>query len=123
MKQLLSHLTNIPLTIGYIIGGLLIISIILFAVATIKSDDYYRDKNPSIICNQNKSMSWKSKLHADGTMFDDFFIVGIDTPEGQFTYHYHIDNWDLFDVLELPNAPEYDGHTPGDVTRLHSLIK
>ena len=51
------------------------------------------------------------------------FIVGIDTPEGQFTYHYHIDNWDLFDVLELPNAPEYDGHTPGDVTRLYSLIK
>lgn len=77
----------------------------------------------SIICNQNKSMSWKSKLHADGTMFDDFFIVGINTPEGQFTYHYHIDNWDLFDVLELPNAPEYDGHTPGDVTRLYSLIK
>lgn len=77
----------------------------------------------SIICNQNKLISWKSKLHADGTMFDNFFIVGIDTPKGQFTYHYHIDNWDLFDVLELPNAPEYDGHTPDDVTRLYSLIK
>lgn len=49
MKQLLSHLTNIPLTIGYILGGLLIISIILFAVAAIKSDDYYRDKNPYLI--------------------------------------------------------------------------
>lgn len=49
MKQLLSHLTNIPLTIGYILGGLLIISIILFAVATIKSDDYYRDKNPYLV--------------------------------------------------------------------------
>lgn len=28
----------------------------------------------SIICNQNKSMSWKSKLHADGTMLDDFSL-------------------------------------------------
>ena len=25
----------------------------------------------SIICNQNKEISWKSKYHEDGTMFDD----------------------------------------------------
>lgn len=42
----------------------------------------------SIICNQNKAISWKSKHHEDGTMFENYFIVGIDTPEGQFTYHY-----------------------------------
>ena len=49
MKQLLSHLTNIPPIIGYTLGGLLIIFIILFAVAAIKSDDYYSDKNPYLI--------------------------------------------------------------------------
>ena len=49
MKQLLSHLTNIPSIIGYILGGLLIISIILFAIAVKKSDDYYSDRNPYLI--------------------------------------------------------------------------
>ena len=49
MKQLLSHLTNIPSIIGYIIGGLLIISVILFAIAIKKSDDYYSDTNPYLI--------------------------------------------------------------------------
>lgn len=49
MKQLLSQLTNIPPIIGYILGGLLIISVILFAIALKKSDDYYSDENPYLI--------------------------------------------------------------------------
>lgn len=76
----------------------------------------------SIICNQNKAISWKSKYHEDGTMFDDYFIVGINTPNGQFTYHYHIDHWDKFDVIELENAHHYDGHRPNDITRLYSIL-
>ena len=76
----------------------------------------------SIICNQNKQHAWKSKKHADNTMFDDYFIVGINTPEGQFTYHYQLKHWDMFHVKELPTAPEYDGHTPSDITRLISLL-
>jgi len=31
--------------------------------------------------------SWKSFKHADGTMYDGMFIAGIETPEGQYTYH------------------------------------
>lgn len=77
----------------------------------------------SIICNQNKDLAWKSKLHHDGTMFDGYFIVGINTPEGQFTYHYQMKYWYLFNVEELDKAPVYDGHAPKDVTRLCSLIK
>lgn len=78
----------------------------------------------SIICNQNQEVAWKSRLHHDETMFDieDYFIVGIDTPQGQFTYHYQMEYWDLFDVKELDKAPEYDGHTPDDIDRLYSLI-
>ncbi len=76
----------------------------------------------SIICNQNKDISWKSMLHHDNTMYDDYFIVGINTPEGMFTYHYHVSHWDEFDVAVLPKAPIWDGHTADDVTRLRSLL-
>lgn len=67
----------------------------------------------SVICNSRPELAWKSKLHHDGTMYDGMFIVGIETPEGQATYHYDIDPyWEMFSVQELPKAPEWDGHTP-----------
>ena len=69
-----------------------------------------------------KDKAWKSKQHHDGTMFEDSFIVGIETPEGQYSYHYHLKYWDLFkDIKELDKAPTFDGHQPDDVTRLLSL--
>ena len=76
----------------------------------------------SVICNQNQEVAWKSWLHHDGTMFDGYFIVGINTPQGQFTYHYQLEYWELFKVKELKKAPEYDGHTPDDVDRLYGLL-
>jgi hypothetical protein len=67
----------------------------------------------SVICNQNKNLAWKSKLHSDGTMYDGMFIVGINTPEGVATYHCDVGPfWEYFDVEELPAAPVWDGHTP-----------
>lgn len=67
----------------------------------------------SVICNDRPGMSWKSKLHHDGTMYDGMFVVGIETPDGQTSYHYDIDPyWDMFRVPELQQAPEWDGHTP-----------
>lgn len=83
---------------------------------------YHRMILFSVICNQNKQKSWKSKLHDDGTMYDDYFIVGVETDEGQYTYHYHLDYWDMFDVKELDKAPKWDGHKPEDITRLLTLI-
>lgn len=77
------------------------------------------------ICNSNKSISWKSKKHSDGKKCfdsDNWFIVGIDTPQGSYTYHYEIKYWDLFKVQELELGKEWDGHTDKDVTRLLSLI-
>ena len=72
----------------------------------------------SVICNEHHDIAWKSKKHHDGTMYDGMFIVGIDTPEGQATYHYDIDPyWNLFRVKELELAPEWDGHTPGEAIR------
>lgn len=82
---------------------------------------YHRMLLFSIICNQNKDVAWKSKLHDDGTMFDGYFIVGITTPKGDFTYHYELKDWDMFDVKELKRAPKWDGHQPEDIVRLLSI--
>ena len=82
---------------------------------------YHRMILFSIICKQNKGLAWKSWLHNDGTMFDGYFIVGISTPEGQYSYHYSAEFWDRFEVRELHMAPAYDGHKPADITRLFSL--
>lgn len=82
---------------------------------------YHRMILFSIICNSNKDKSWKSWKHEDGTMYDDYFIVGITTTKGDYTYHYHKDNWKYFKVKELEFAPKWDGHQPSDITRLLSL--
>lgn len=77
------------------------------------------------ICNLNKNIAWKSKRHSDGKKCfdsDNWFIVGIDTPEGSYTYHYEMKYWNLFDVQELELGKKWDGHTEKDVTRLLSLI-
>lgn len=67
----------------------------------------------SVICNANPDKAWKSKLHDTGDMFEGMFIVGIETPQGQATYHYDIEPyWDMFKVKELERAPKWDGHTP-----------
>lgn len=67
----------------------------------------------SVICNSMPDKAWKSKLHDTGDMYDGMFIVGIETPDGQATYHYDIDPyWDMFKVKELEKTPEWDGHTP-----------
>lgn len=67
----------------------------------------------SVICNSMPDKAWKSKLHDTGDMFDGMFIVGIETEQGQATYHYDIEPyWDMFKVKELEKAPKWDGHTP-----------
>lgn len=78
------------------------------------------------IVNQNPELAWKSFKHEDGKYcFDsngEWFIVGIDTPEGSYTYHYETDPyWDMFNCKELDKGKHWDGHTEEDVTRLLSL--
>lgn len=77
----------------------------------------------SVIVRTFKNLSWKSKLHHDGTMFDDMFIVGVDTPEGQATYHYDVvPYWNMFECNTLEKAPEWDGHTATQaIERIASL--
>lgn len=83
---------------------------------------YHRMILFSVICNQNEHRAWKSWLHDDGTMYEDYFIVGLSTDEGDYSYHYHKNEWHYFDVKELEKAPVFDGHKPEDITRLLSLV-
>lgn len=77
----------------------------------------------SVICHTMPERAWKSKQHHDGTMYDGMFIVGIDTPEGQATYHYDVEPyWDMFDVRELDRAPVFDGHTPDIAIRRIAML-
>ena len=82
---------------------------------------YHRTVLFSVICNTHKGLAWKAKAHSDGTMFEGMFIAGINTPEGQYSYHCDLPYWDMFDVPELDSAPEWDGHQPCDIKRLLSL--
>lgn len=81
----------------------------------------------SVICNEHPELAWKSKHHHVGgdPMYEGMFIVGIETPDGQATYHYDLaPYWDMFKVKELENAPEWDGHTPAQaIERIGSLSK
>ena len=74
----------------------------------------------AVICNTYPDKAWKSKQHDDPNfpMYDGMFIVGIETPDGQATYHYNLDPyWDIFNVKEIERAPKYDGHTPDEAIR------
>lgn len=78
----------------------------------------------SVIVKAYPDSAWKSKRHHDGTMYDGMFIVGINTPWGQATYHYDIDPyWDIFECRELECAPKWDGHSPDEaIDRIGKLL-
>lgn len=65
---------------------------------------------------------WKSWNHSDGTSFDGWFIAGMETQEGQITYHLPGIMFHKLEVPSLDNAPTYDGHTSGDVLERLSII-
>lgn len=77
----------------------------------------------SVIVKAFPKRAWKSRKHHDGTMYDGMFIVGIDTPQGQATYHYDVDPyWEMFACRELDYAPEWDGHTSAEaISRIGAL--
>lgn len=62
---------------------------------------------------------WRSKLHADGSCFDGWFILGLDKEKGrQITYHLPLSRWEECRFAEtLKAAPEWDGHSPADVLK------
>ena len=72
---------------------------------------------------KNNPHAWKSKRHEDGSIpfGGGWFIMGFDTDEGCYTYHYELKDWDLFQCEELDKGKPWDGHTSKDVRRLLSI--
>ena len=72
---------------------------------------------------KNNPHAWKCKRHEDGSVpfGGGWFIMGFDTDEGCYTYHYELKDWDLFQCKELDKGKPWDGHTSKDVRRLLSI--
>ena len=79
----------------------------------------------AVLVKTYKSKAWKSWKHEDGLdcFGGGWFIVGIDTPAGTYTYHYEAKDWDKFDCKILDKAKHWDGHDDSDVERLFSLLE
>lgn len=63
---------------------------------------------------------WHSILHDDGTAFEGYTVVGIETSYGQCSYHVKDTPYGNFlrknfQLYELERAPAWDGYTPHDV--------
>jgi hypothetical protein len=66
---------------------------------------------------------WRSQRHADGTMFDGWFIMGAHHGGLQISYHLPIRLWHQTDfAIDLVCAPEWDGHTSSDVIETLYLL-
>ncbi len=73
-------------------------------------------KNPEYQ-NGQKSEIWRSTKHSDGSVWDNWFIMGIGKESGeQITYHLSMEYWEKTNFAQtLELAPTFDGHTPDDV--------
>lgn len=62
---------------------------------------------------------WRSQVHSDGSMYDGWFILGINRKYGeQITYHIPLSRWDETNFAEtLKKAPKWDGHDSSDVLK------
>ena len=64
----------------------------------------------------------KSKLHDDWSEFEWWFIIQLETPEWQISYHLPNEYWDKCDFIKtMDKANKWDGHTSDDV--LERLLK
>lgn len=64
-----------------------------------------------LACGYSVTKSWK---HADGEpcFGGGWFIVTAQLPAGQVSNHYAAKDWSLFEVPEVEQPAEWDGHTP-----------
>ena len=77
------------------------------------------------ILMSNPDISWRTRKHHDeviNPMYHGMFLAGINTKEGQFTFHLEEEMWEkLNSINTIECSPVYDGHTTMDVTRLLSI--
>lgn len=72
------------------------------------------------LLHSNPSISWRANVHEDGTMYDGWFIAGMNLPTGMISYHLPVDMWEMLDgslIATTNKAPKWDGHSPDDVVK------
>lgn len=71
------------------------------------------------------SISWRASYHSDGSMFDGWFIAGMELPTGRLTYHLPLKSWQKLDsVRTLDKAPVWDGNSSlEELARLNEWIE
>ncbi|NER37328.1 MAG: hypothetical protein F6J93_25740 [Oscillatoria sp. SIO1A7] len=59
--------------------------------------------------------AWKSKKHYDGSSYNGWFLLGIETSEGDISYHLPDALWENAKVTKLERGKKWDGHNSQDV--------
>lgn len=69
------------------------------------------------LMKSHPQLSWKSKKHQDGSMYDGYFIAGMELPGiGAISYHIVDNFWDKCpEIQELEFGKPWDGHSSEDV--------
>ena len=85
-------------------------------------DELYEHRHLLFIALANtrpRDRVWASRMHADGSSFDGWFIAGIDLPTGTISYHLPDRLWRVFVSMGVTRdtAPQWDGHTAEDVVQ------
>ncbi len=76
-----------------------------------------------MISNSVPDLCFKAREHSDGTMFNNDFILGINTELGLSTYHIKNMYFECFNVKEVDSSPIWDGYTQEDnLNRTKSII-
>ena len=65
----------------------------------------------------HRTLSWISRLNADGSAYPDWFVAGIELNPGQVSYHLPAHLWDALDVdgVTVHERAPWDGHAAADV--------
>ena len=66
--------------------------------------------NNLIGCDCHKSLKWQPSIGLDWISDKEWFIVMAELPNGQISFHYKIENWDLFNISTRLQCNLFDGH-------------
>ena len=70
----------------------------------------------------HRSIAFKTWRNKEGDKWEGWFLLGLNTSQGQISYHLPTEYWDIVTVPEIERNIDYDGHTAYDVViRLKTL--
>ena len=70
-----------------------------------------------------KHLAFKTLKNKEGKEWNGWFILGLNTKEGQITFHLPISYWgELDNIKTIEKNINYDGHTSEDVLNRLKII-